>query len=67
MTHLSESIKGAQMTMIQMLVDTNQRLSHYLDSPFLPAVEKKRIWEQIQKNIANINKLKQIHEPQKVS
>ena len=67
MSHLEEIIIKAQMTTARALIETNQRLSHYLDSPFLPSYEKQKIWLQIEGNLTKIKRLQQVHELDKVA
>ena len=67
MAHLEEIILKAQMTASQSLVEANQQLTHYLDSPFLPFSEKQKIWMQIGENLNKIGKLSHIHEYNKVA
>ena len=57
MTQLIESIKSAQLNQVQMLKDINQRISRYLDSPYLSCFEKNKIWEEINRNQVNVKKI----------
>lgn len=54
---LLNSVRNAERLVLPTLIEENQRLSHFLESPFLPVVEKKSIWDQIQKNQRSIEKL----------
>jgi len=54
-----ESIKSAQINQVQMLKDINQRISHYLDSPYLTCYEKSKIWEEISRNQISVKKILQ--------
>lgn len=67
MNGLTETILNAQLTAVEMLKQTNQRLAYYLESPFLPLSEKMKIQLQIEENKSKINHLGVIHELQKVA
>lgn len=67
MNGLSETILNAQLVAVEMLKQTNQRLAHYLNSPFLPLSEKMKIQLQIEENKTKIDHLGKIHEFQKVA
>ncbi len=62
MAQLEDIIIKAQMTAAQSLIETNQRLSDCLESPYLPFSEKQKIWLQIEQNLGKIGKLKKIRE-----